>query len=279
MSSEKTLINKLKKIEDNRFEDHASQLLFYYCKGVNSFHHRLGKGLDIPLAQKGKSGNLIMTHDTDMCVYIDNAFHKVDRESDLALPKKEHFHNLNISSYNNFLEKHSDPNDFEIDNNYVEDEIYHYSVEDNDLRNYTTSIIGETKWHLMSVSLIYIAPYITMLVQEGTDMKEWVRNLEEFQDIDSDDKWRNIKDSWVDREGAKRELFTRTSLARFDWNKLSKVLPNEEKQAYHESTNWYQTRYSHSEYWVPDDVDPQTHLKRWVWLPKFLNANKADQNK
>ena len=98
MPSEKTLINKLKKIEDCRFEDHASQLLFYYCKGVNSFHHRLGKGLDIPLAQKGKNGDLILTHDTDMCVYIDNAFHQVDRDCDLAIPKKERFHNLNISN-------------------------------------------------------------------------------------------------------------------------------------------------------------------------------------
>jgi hypothetical protein len=193
MSSEKTLINKLKKIEDNRYEDHASKLLFYYCKGVNSFHHRLGKELDIPLAQKGKSGNLIMTHDTDMCVYIDNAFHKVDRESDLAIPKKEHIHSLNIDSYNKFLEKPSFTKKFKINENYIEDEIYHYSVEENNLRNYTTSLVGETKWYLMSVSLIYIAPFITMLVQEGTEMKEWIRNINEFKDIDSDVGWRNIK--------------------------------------------------------------------------------------
>ena len=279
MSSEKSLINKLIKIEDNRFEDHASKLLFYYCKGVNSFHHRLGKGLDIPLGQKGKSGDLIMTHDTDMCVYIDNAFLKVDRESDLALPKKEELHRLSISSYNYFLEKHFYPDNFEIDENYVEDEIYHYSVEDDDFRNYTTSIIGEKKWYLISVSLIYNAPFITMLVQEGTDIKEWIRSLKEYQDIDSDRGWRNIKDLWVDREGAKRELSTRISLARFDWNKLSNVLPDEEKEEYHESTHWYQTRYSHAEYWIPDDVDPQTHLKRWVWLPKFLNSKLEDQNR
>ena len=148
MSSEKSLIKKLKKIEDNRFEDHASKLLFYYCKGVNSFHHRLGKGLDIPLAQKGKSGDLIMTHDTDMCVYIDNAFLKVDRESDLALPKKEQLHRLSISSYNYFLEKHFYPNDFEINENYVEDEIYHYSVEDDDFTRILASLspdLGEER--------------------------------------------------------------------------------------------------------------------------------------
>ena len=272
MSSEKTLINKLKKIEDCRFEDHASQLLFYYCKGVNSFHHRLGKGLDIPLAQKGKNGDLILTHDTDMCVYIDNAFHQVDRDCDLALPKKERFHNLNISNYKNFLEKQFCTNDFEIRENYVEDEIYHYSVEENNFRRYVTSIIGETKWHLISVSLIYIAPFITMLVQEGTDMKEWIRNLEEFKDIESNEKWRIIRDSWVDSVGVRRELHTRTTLARFDWNKLNNVSPDREIEAYHESTHWYQTRYSHIEYWIPDDADPQTHLKRWVWLPKFLST-------
>ena len=75
-----------------------------------------------------------------------------------------------------------------------------------------------------------------MLVQEGTDMKEWIRNLDDFKDIESNEKWRIIRDSWVDRVGARRELHTRTTLARFDWDKLNNVSPDREIEAYHEST-------------------------------------------
>ena len=124
--SEKSILKKLKKIGHKRFDDHASKLLFKYCLGANSFYHGLGKGLDLPVLKGTR-----VTRDP-IVNNINIAFLKEERGSGIFLPKEERLHRIDVSSYNWFLEKHFNTDDFEIDENILEDEIYNYSVNDND---------------------------------------------------------------------------------------------------------------------------------------------------
>ena len=79
---------------------------------------------------------------------------------------------MDISSYNYYLEKYFSPDDFDIDEHFIEKEIYHFSVNESDLMNYVTEKFpdSEIKYHLISVSMIYNDPYVSMLVQEGCDL-------------------------------------------------------------------------------------------------------------
>ena len=96
-----------------------------------------------------------------MLEYTTLAFFRVDpTNNNLLLPKKERLHRLNVSSYNYYLHKYFKPKEFEIEKNYVENEIYHYSVEDDDIKNFITGKMP-INYHLISVSLIYNKPYVT----------------------------------------------------------------------------------------------------------------------
>ena len=116
MSLEKKLINNLKKIGKNRFEDQASKLLFKYCQGSNAFHYRLDRqGFDQLITQEGREGKQIIQHDTNMLEYTTLAFFRDDpANNNLVLPKKERLHRLDVSIYNYYLHKYFEQKNFKL---------------------------------------------------------------------------------------------------------------------------------------------------------------------
>ena len=179
------------------------------------------------------------------------------------------------------MHKYFKPKEFEIEKNYVENEIYHYSVEDDDIKNYITGKIP-INCHLISASLIYNKPYVTMLVQEGTDLKGFYRTIikehfdgielmEALHKIETEKFMKDLKNVWSDKEGAKKDFATIITLARFDWNKLYNVVPDEQPDAYQNCFEWYEPRISYTYNTIIQKSPPKTHLKRWVWLPSYFN--------
>ena len=77
-----------------------------------------------------------------------------------------------------------------------------------------------------------------MLVQEGTDLKGFYRAIikehfdgielvEALYKIETEKFMKDLKNVWSDKESAKIDLATIITLARFDWNKLYNVVPDE----------------------------------------------------
>ena len=112
-----------------------------------------------------------------MLEYLTQSFFKDDPlNNNLLFPKSEKFYQLDVKNYINFLKKHFKPKEFDINCNYVEDEIYHFSVFDENIKNYITKDIS-IKFYLISVSIVYNNPNVTMLVQEGVDLKIFYKNI------------------------------------------------------------------------------------------------------
>ena len=123
MKKKVNIVKKLRKISQNRIDDPAPNILFKYCKGANDFQYGLGKGLGIFV--KNKEGTI---KDKQMISSIFQSFLKKEKDAEIILPKKERYHRMDISSYNHYLEKHFSPDDFDIDEHFLENEIYHFSV-------------------------------------------------------------------------------------------------------------------------------------------------------
>ena len=284
MPLEKDLILNLKKIKINRLQDSASKLLFSYCEGANAFHYRLdGHGFDKLIFQIGKEGKLIIQHDTNMLEYLTQSFFKDDPlNNDLLFPKSEKFYQLDVKNYINFLKKDFKPKEFDINCNYLEDEIYHFSVSDENIKNHITKDIS-IKFYLISVSIVYNNPNVTMLVQEGADLKIFYTKIlkekpdrnelinalcsKELEKFISNSKNKLNKQEKINNNYAK--IIT---LVRFDWKKISNIDPNYNQKEYEKCFDWYESRLSCMNNTIIQKYPPNNHLKRWVWLPSYFNS-------
>jgi len=281
MKKKVNIVKKLRKISQNRIDDPAPNILFKYCKGANDFQYGLGKGLGIFV--KNKEGTI---KDKQMISSIFQSFLKKEKDAEIILPKKERYHRMDISSYNHYLEKHFSPDDFDIDEHFVENEIYHFSVSEDDMKNYVTEKLPvettELKYHLISVSMIYQKPYVSMLIEEGCDWKDFMTEIFTTRDeLSGKDKTNFINklksnpkimmDTWSDSKGARKNLATKVTFAKFNWEKMIGINPYEEYTEYTKCFDLFSTRHSSHKYDAMWSERPQEHLKRWVWIPSYFN--------
>jgi hypothetical protein len=284
------ILKELKKISNNLIDDPAPQILFKYLKGANAFHYGLGKGLGVFVKTQEET-----IQDKQLINSIIHSFLKVDKKQEIILPKKERLHRMDISSYNHYLEKHFSPSDFDIDEQFVENEIYHFSVSEEDIKNYVTESMPTSSlpssphinYHLISVSMIYNEPNISMLITEGCDWKDFMTNIimtrdelsgkektEFVRDIKSNTtnpKIKNMMDTWSDSKGARNNYATKITFAEFNWQKMVGINPYEEYEKYNECFESFSARHSshtNDSLWIER---PQEHLKRWVWIPNYFN--------
>ena len=279
MKKKVNIVKKLRKISHNRIDDPAPNILFKYCKGANDLQYNLGKGLGIFV--KNKEGTI---KDKQMISSIFQSFLKKEKDAEIILPKKERYHRMDISSYNHYLEKHFSPDDFDIDEHFLENEIYHFSVNESDLMNYVTEKFpdSEIKYHLISVSMIYNDPYVSMLVQEGCDLIKFCSSvIYERPEMDANqkttairtlkDRTKKLKEIWSDKEGAMRNLATKVTFAKFNWKKMVGINPYEEYEEYIKCFELFSTRHSSDKHDIEWVERPQELLKRWVWIPSYFN--------
>jgi hypothetical protein len=274
------ILKELKKISNNLVDDPAPQTLFKYLKGANAFHYGLGKGLGVFVKTQEET-----TQDKQLLNSIIHSFLKVDKKQEIILPKKERLHRMDISSYNHYLEKHFSPSDFDIDEHFIENEIYHFSVSEEDIKNYVTESLPSSpqiNYHLISVSLIYNEPNISMLITEGCDWKDFMtftmmtrdelsgkEKTEIVRDLKSNPK--KMMDSWSDSKGARNNFATKVTFTEFNWGKMVGINPYEEYEKYHECFRLFTARHSSHKHEMPWVERPQEHLKRWVWIPSYFN--------
>ncbi len=147
MKKKVNIVKKLRKISHNRIDDPAPNILFKYCKGANDVQYGLGKGLGVFVKSKKE-----IIKDEEMISSIFQSFLGRDKKKEIILTKEERYHRMDISSYNHYLENYFSPDDFDIDENFLENEIYHFSVNESDLKNYVTETLYDsfpkTKYHL-----------------------------------------------------------------------------------------------------------------------------------
>ena len=287
MKKKVNIVKKLRKISHNRIDDPAPNILFKYCKGANDLQYNLGKGLGVYVkSSKGDKESSPTTHDKQMISSIYHSFLKKEKDAEIILPKKERYHRMDISSYNHYLENHFSPDDFDIDEHFLENEIYHFSVNESDLKNYVTETLYDsfpkTKYHLISVSMIYKDPYVSMLVEEGCDWKDFMTNLCYARDeLSAKQKTTFLNDlknnptkhfmRWSDKEGAKKNLATKVTFAKFNWKKMVGINPYEEYEEYIKCFELFSTRHSSDKHDIEWVERPQELLKRWVWIPSYFN--------
>ena len=287
MGKKVNITKRLRKISHNRIDDPAPNILFKYCKGANDIQYKLGKGLGVFVKSKNADKQSSPTiQDKQMIVSVFQSFLKRDKKEEIILPKKERYHRMDISSYNYYLEKHFSPDDFDIDEHFLENEIYHFSVNESDLKNYVTETLfestPETKYHLISVSMIYKDPFISMLIEEGCDWKNFMTNLCFTRDeLSAEQKTTFLNElknnpskhfmRWSDKEGAKKNLATKVTFAKFNWKKMIGINPYEEYEEYTKCFELFSTRHSSDKYDMEWIERPQEHLKRWVWIPSYFN--------
>jgi len=287
MKKKVNIVKKLRKISHNRIDDPAPNILFKYCKGANDLQYNLGKGLGVYVkSSKGDKESSPPTHDKQMISSIYHSFLKKEKDAEIILPKKERYHRMDISSYNHYLENYFSPDDFDIDENFLENEIYHFSVNESDLKNYVTETLYDsfpkTKYHLISVSMIYKDPYVSMLVEEGCDWKDFMTNLCYARDeLSAKQKTTFLNDlknnptkhfmRWSDKEGAKKNLATKVTFAKFNWKKMVGINPYEEYEEYIKCFELFSTRHSSDKHDIEWVERPQELLKRWVWIPSYFN--------
>ncbi len=281
MGKKVNIRKELRKISHNRIDDPASNILFKYCKGANDFQYGLGKGLGVFVKSKKE-----IIKDKQMISSIFQSFLGRDKKKEIILTKEERYHRMDISSYNHYLEKHFSPSEFDIDEHFVENEIYHFSVSEDDIKNYVTDTLPvestELKYHLISVSMIYQKPYVSMLIEEGCDWKDFMTEIFTTRDeLSGKDKINFINklksnpkimmDTWSDSKGARKNLATKVTFAKFNWEKMIGINPYEEYSEYTKCFELFTARHSshkHDAMWYER---PQEHLKRWVWIPSYFN--------
>ena len=276
---------RLRKISHNIIDDPAPQILFKYCKGANHSHYGLGKELGVYLIDV-VNGKEEISSDTQMINSVFHPFLKVDKKEEIILPKKERFHRMDISSYNYYLEKYFSPDDFDIDEHFIEKEIYHFSVNESDRKNYSTfTLTGsspELNYHLISVSMVYEEPYISMLIEEGCDLKNYLTNgvnlKERFSKESNTLIPQNLKinpseyiEVWSDKVNAKKNIATRVTFAKFNWEKMVDINPYKDYEEYLKCFELFSRRHSSIKYDMEMDVKPESLLKRWVWIPSYFN--------
>jgi hypothetical protein len=121
-----------------------------------------------------------------------------------------------------------------------------------------------------------------MLIEEGCDLKNYLTNGVNLKGRFSKESNtiipQNLKinpseyiEVWSDKENAKKNIATRVTFAKFNWEKMVDINPYEDYEEYLKCFELFFTRHSSIKYDMEMDVKPESLLKRWVWIPSYFN--------
>ena len=289
--NKKTIIKSIKNHSIGQPDLCGSHYLWGFTKEVNNQVYSLKKdyGFDVPeTSSKGKEVDL-STH--NFISVLKNNFLSKNPKNGVYLPKPERHFQFSLTNFFYYLEKYFEVSDFRLEENLVDDEIFHFNVIENEIKDFSISYTSDSmnqKYrsgeHIYSVSLLKRGDRIFVFMVSGIDYKnqhESVKNLLTN---------RGYKVTFKnDPYSFKRDLYPMMSVISFNWSEVKDINPNTNPKEFQNKlidlnlVNWFgvnefkcdwgSVELSDENEWTP----LIQHLKRWVWISSYFRYYKKIQ--
>jgi len=290
-TDKKSILKSIHTISTNKPDLSGSHYLWGFTKEVNNKEHSLKKDYGVNLDSSKSIGGKVNLSTNNFISLLKDNFLSKNKKNGLYLPKRERHFQFSLTNFHYYLEKYFEVSEFRLEENLVDDEIFHFNVIDDEVKDFSiiypsTSINHKKRKNenIYSISILKRGDRIFVLTMSGVDYQTQLDSVK-YQLKRKEDEF--IPDPF----SFKRGVFPMISLFSFNWSDVKDINPDTNlKEFQHKlidinlvhwigikdkKVDWYNVFLEDDDEWNPFF----THLKRWVWISSYFRYYRMIQRK
>ena len=176
--NKKSLIKLIKSHNVSQPDLSGSHYIWGFTKEINNKVYSLKKdyGFNVEIYQQDEDKVDLSTK--NFIPLIKDNFLSKNKKNGLYLPKKERHFQFSLTNFHYYLEKYFEVSEFRLEENLVDDEIFHFNVIENEIKDFSISYTSDSMnqksrsgEHIYSVSLLKRGDRIFVFMVSGIDYK------------------------------------------------------------------------------------------------------------
>jgi len=297
--NKKSILKSIQTISTNKPDLSGSHYLWGFTKEVNNKEYSLKKdyGFNLTLYQQEEDKVDISTK--NFIPLIKDNFLKKDKNNGLFLPKTERHFQFSLTNFHYYLEKYFEVSEFRLEENLVDDEIFHFNVIEDEVKDFSIIYPSTSMNHnkrlnenVYSISILKKGDRIFVFTMTGIDYQTEFESVKNHI-LNRDKNYTFISDPF----SFKRDVFPMISLFSFNWSDVKDINPDTNPKEFQNKLidinlihwigvrgikrvtktydDWYNVKLEDDDEWTPHF----THLKRWVWISSYFRYYRMIQRK
>ena len=226
--NKKSILKLIKSHNISQPDLSGSHYIWGFTKEINNKVYSLKKdyGFNVEIYQQDEDKVDLSTK--NFIPLIKDNFLRKDKKNGLYIPKKERHFQFSLTNFHYYLEKYFEVSDFRLEENLVNEEIFHFNVIEDEVKDYSIIYPSTSMNHkirenenIYSISILKRGDRIFVLTMSGIDYQKELKSIEN-QTYYGGKKLTFIPESF----SFKRGVYPMISLFSFNWSEVKDINPD-----------------------------------------------------
>ena len=297
--NKKSIVKSIKRHNISQPDLSGSHYLWGFTKEINNqvFSLKNDYGFNVEIYQQDEDKVDLSTK--NFIPLIKDNFLRKDKKNGLYIPKKERHFQFSLTNFQYYLEKYFEVSDFRLEENLVNEEIFHFNVIEDEVKDYSIIYPSTSMNHkkrvnenIHSISILKRGDRIFVFTMSGIDYQTELESVKNHI-LNRDKNLTFISDPF----SFKRNVYPMISLFSFNWSDVKDINPDTNPKEFQNKLidmnlthwigvrgikgvsktydDWYNVKLEDDGEWNPHF----THLKRWVWISSYFRYFRTVQRK